>query len=50
MATLIQTAGTVGGSLNNGHRSGALKNGAGFIIEAIGNRLQTAGAPSAAAR
>ena len=44
VATLVQTAGTVGGSLQNGHRNGAFKNGAGFLIEAVGNRLQSAGA------
>ena len=43
-ATLVETAGTVGGSLQNGNRNGTLKNGAGFLIEAVGTGLQSAGA------
>ena len=39
-ATLVETAGTVGGSLQNGHRNEAFKNRAGFLIEAVGNKLQ----------
>ena len=49
VATLIKTTGTVGGSLQNGNRNKALKNGAGFIIEAVGNKLQTNGAVTGAA-
>ena len=49
VATLIKTAGTVGGSLQNGNRNEALKSGAGFIIEAVGNKLQTNGAANGAA-
>ncbi len=40
VATLVQTAGTIGGSLQNGNRNGAFKSGAGFLIEAVGNKLQ----------
>ena len=47
VATLVETAGTVGGSLQNGHRNGAFKSGAGFLIEAVGNRLQNAPEPVA---
>ncbi len=43
-ATLVETAGTVGGSLQNGNRNGTLKSGAGFLIEAVGTGLQGAGA------
>ena len=47
VATLVQTAGTVGGSLQNGRRNEAFKSGAGFLIEAVGNRLQNAPEPVA---
>ena len=44
VATLVQTAGTVGGSLQNGNAKDAVKSGAGLIIEGVGSKLQTAGA------
>ena len=43
-ATLVQTAGTVGGSLQNGNAKGAVTSGAGIIIEGLGSKLQSAGA------
>ncbi len=46
VATLVQTAGTVGGSLQNGNAKEAVTSGAGLIIEGLGSKLQTANATS----
>ncbi len=42
-ATLVQTAGTVGGSLQNGNAKDAVKSGAGLLIGGVGSKLQSAG-------
>lgn len=45
-ATPVQTAGTVGGSLQNGNAKEAVTSGAGLIIKGLGSKLQTANATS----